>query len=258
MEKPNYPTDLHRKAIEKITNHFHGQHDVDTILLVNSLARGKGARESDIDMAILVDPGADFQTISNLQTFWDRVLETDRALVAFRNSNQFAHIHLDIIDGQFIEEPWEDGTDANYFEVEIGNRLCYSKALAGAGEYFKTLQSRWLPYYTNDMQVKRLALSKKSCLYELEHIQLLVKRELYFHAHDRLNVSFRKFLQTLFIYHKTYPISYNKWIKEQIESMLNLPELYAELKTIFSVHQFESKELCEKAEIIKNLLQRYT
>ena len=100
-------------------------------------------------------------------------------------------------------------------------------------------------------------MSKKSCLYELSHIQIFIKRELYFQAFDRLYIAFQKFLQTLFIKHTTYPIAYNKWIKEQIVEILDLPELYKELTKIISVSKIESTEINEKAKNLENLLNQY-
>lgn len=254
MNEIKFPTALHEQTVERIVNYFVGQSNIDTILLVNSLARGAGDIHSDIDMAILVDQTADYQTINNLENSWKDFLKTDARLKAYLSSNKFAQIHLDVIDGVFEEEEWEDGTDVNYFEVEIGNRLCYSKVLTKEGGHFQSLKARWLPYYDAGLQVERLNLSKQACLYEIEHIPLLVQRGLYFHAYDRLNVAFRKFLQTLFIKNKTYPIAYNKWIKEQIVGILGMPELYASLTTVFSIDQIESDEVCRKAEIIKSLL----
>jgi hypothetical protein len=134
----------------------------------------------------------------------------------------------------------------------------YSAPLTGKGEYFKNLQSKWLPYYDAALQVERLTLAKLSCLYDLEHIPIFAGRGLYFQAFDRLYVAFQKFLHALFIRHKTYPIAYNKWIKDQIVGILNLPELYKELPNIISVNKIESPtELIDKAKMLTKLLNQY-
>lgn len=99
-----------------------------------------------------------------------------------------------------------------------------------------------------------MQLSREACLYDLEHISFLVKRSLYFQAFDKLYTAFQKFLQTLFIKHKTCPIAYNKWIKEQVVEILKLPELYKELSGIISVKNIESNELIEKAKILSKIL----
>src|SRR5438270_13568821 len=105
--------------------------------------------------------------------------------------------------------------------------------------------------------MQRLNLAKRACLYDLEHIPIFVKRGLYFQAFDRLYVAFQKFLQALFIKRKTYPIAYNKWIKDQVAGILNLPELYKELPNIISVNKIESTELIDKARILTKLLDQY-
>jgi predicted nucleotidyltransferase len=252
-----FPTELHRKATRQIELFFLEQPGVDTILLVNSLARGKATAQSDIDMAILVSRSTTFTEIKRIEGNWNKFLNFDSTLQQFRSSGKFAEIHVDLIDGRFEPAIWEKGGGVDFFEVEIGNRLLYSTALGSKGEYLKNLQKKWLPYYDEKLQRQRFDLSKSACLYELEHIPILVARSLYFQAFDRLYMAFQKFLQTLFIKHKTYPIAYNKWIKEQIVDIMNLPELYVELPGLISVKNLESNEINEKAKRLEQLLKSY-
>jgi hypothetical protein len=88
----------------------------------------------------------------------------------------------------------------------------------------------------------------------LEHIPVLIKRELYFHALDTLNKAFREYLQALFITHRRYPIAYNKWIKEQVVNWLGKPGLYQKLLPVLSVSHLESDEMNRKVEILFELL----
>ncbi|MTI26877.1 hypothetical protein, partial [Fulvivirga kasyanovii] len=147
MTEIQYPTAQHRITVSRIENYFRNQQHVDTVLLVNSLAREKGTHDSDIDMAILVKPEVGGQTFSQIENAWLDFQATDKLLNDYKSSGRFAHIHLDIIDGNFEQEEWEDGVDANFFEVEIGNRLLYSKPLSREGDHFKSLKAQWLPYY---------------------------------------------------------------------------------------------------------------
>ncbi len=252
-----FPTELHRQATGVIKDFFLEQKNIDTILLVNSLARGKAASESDIDIAVLLTQTTNNSEITRLDNIWKDFFSSDRTLNQYKNSDRFAQIHLDIIDGVFAPTIWEDGGSIDFFEVEIGNRLLYSAPLTGEGEHFKKLKSKWLPYYDTNLQTQRLKLAKAACLYDLDHIPIFVKRRLYFQAFDRLYVAFQKFLQTLFIKHKTYPIAYNKWIKDQVVEVLNLPELYKELPNIISLNRIESTELLDKAKSLKKLLDQY-
>jgi len=48
-----FPTELHKQVTESIKGFFLKQKNIDTILLANSLARGKATPESDIDLAVL-------------------------------------------------------------------------------------------------------------------------------------------------------------------------------------------------------------
>jgi hypothetical protein len=101
-----------------------------------------------------------------------------------------------------------------------------------------------------------LAAVQKACNYDLDHVPLLIKRELYFHAFYILTEAFRKYLQAIFILNKTYPIAYNKWIREQIVKWLNKPGLYPKLIPVLSVSNIESGEINEKATILRELLMR--
>ncbi len=53
MSEILYPTKLHRETVEVRQDFFLRQLNIDTILLVNSHARGKATLESDSDIAIL-------------------------------------------------------------------------------------------------------------------------------------------------------------------------------------------------------------
>ena len=101
-------------------------------------------------------------------------------------------------------------------------------------------------------------MSRNACEYDLDHIPLLMKRELHFHAFDILCKAFQEYLQTLFIANKIYPVAYNKWIKEQIVNWLNMPDLYPKLPPILSVSDIESNEIIEKAHILRRLLNSLT
>ncbi len=252
-----FPTGLHQQAIEMIEQFFHDQQHIDTILIVNSLARGKAVSESDIDIAVLASQAISDSELVKLESNWLAFLNVNSTLKQYKSLGKFAQIHVDIFTGIFEPPAWEDGGAVDFFEVEIGNRLLYSVPLTGEGEYFKKLKLTWLPYYDRTLQKQRLKLAKLACLYDLDHVPIFVKRELYFQAFDRLYMAFQKFLQALFIKHRTYPIAYNKWIKDQILEILNLPALYKKLPNIISVNKIESTEMVDKAKNLKQLLDQY-
>ena len=253
----NFPTVLHRQAAELVGDFFTGQAHVDTVLVVNSCARGRAVPESDLDLAVLVKPTASVREIQALDALWQEFMAADPLIVQFRQAGRFAQVHLDLFDGRFAPSVWDDGGGPDSFEVEIGNRIAYAAPLREAGPYFRQLQSQWLPYYEDGLRLSRLQMAREACAYDLDHVPWYSKRGLYFQAFDRLYKAFQEFLQALFIARQTYPVAYNKWIREQVERWLELPVLYGELLPILSVRDFESEELVEKASVLHGLLERW-
>ena len=249
-----FPTKLHEDTAELIRDYFLTISGVDTVLIVNSCARGQAVPESDLDMAILVKPDIPANEIKNIETAWLTYSAKQQIFLKYKQSTPFAHIHLDIIAGNYIPAMIEAGEPIDYFEIEIGNQVCYSAPMHKAGSYFQELQTKWLPYYHEDLRLQRLTRIQNACNYDLDHIPYFIKRGLHFQAFDILCKAFQEYLQTLFIAGKIYPIAYNKWIKEQVVKWLNKPELYAKLPPILSVCNIESDETNEKTKMIRELL----
>lgn len=252
--KPVFPTTLHQEVAELVKDHFMAIQVVDSILVVNSCARGQASEESDLDFAILVKPETTPFDIENIESIWLEYSAGQPTILKYKKSNQFAQLHLDIINGNYTPTILETGVASDFFEIEIGNQICYSAPMGEAGVYFKELQDKWLPYYNEELRLQRLTMTRKACEYDLDHIPFFIKRGLYFQAFDILYKAFQEYLQTLFIAHKTYPIAYNKWIKYQLITCLNRPELYPKLLPILSINNLESSEINEKATILRELL----
>jgi predicted nucleotidyltransferase len=251
---PVFPTKLHENAAGIVKEFFQNIPNVDTVLVVNSCARGQAVPESDLDFAILVNPEVTPANITNIETAWQAYAQTQPVLLKYKGLGPSAHLHLDVITGQYSPGIMEVGGGPDYFEIEIGNQICYSAPMAEPGPHFKTLRNKWLPYYSEDLQRQRFTMTGKACEYDLDHIPIYVNRGLYFHAFDRLYTAFQKFLQALFIAKRTYPIAYNKWIRLQVETWLDMPDLYARLSPIISVANIESAELNDKARMLRELL----
>lgn len=252
--KPSFPTILHKDTAELVRDYFLTIPNVDTVLVVNSCARGHAVPESDLDFAILVKPETTSTEIENIETAWKIYSANQPAFLKYKNSNQFAHLHLDIIDGNYTPTILEIGVASDFFEIEIGNHICYSAPMDEAGLYFKELQKKWLPYYNEELRLQRLTMYRNACEYDLNHIPIFIKRGLYFQAFDILCKAFQEYLQALFIANKTYPIAYNKWIKYQILNWLNKPDLYPKLSPILSVSNIESNEINDKVKMLHELL----
>jgi len=253
---PIFPTLLHQAVAELVRDYFLQISNVDTILIVNSCARGVAVPESDLDIAILMNPGTTPVEIGNMETDWLKFSSSHPTILRYKGSNQFAHVHLDIINGVYTPKNIEVGEPIDYFEVEIGNQIRYSAPMGNAGAHFQKLQNSWLPYYNEELRLIRLTAIRNACEYDLNHIPFFINRGLYFQAFDILYKAFQEYLQALFIANKTYPIAYNKWIKEQVLKGLNKPGLYPNLTSILSVSNIESNEINIKADMLRVLLNQ--
>jgi hypothetical protein len=254
-DQDRYPTAEHARAADAIVSYFSTSPGVETILLTNSCARGTATRDSCLDIAILAP--ADAPGREALAPAWARFQAADPCVAALRAVGRFSVVHLDVIDGAFRPDPRDLDSGADWFEVELGNYLVYARPLWQPGDHYAHLRARWLPYYGDDLRAERLAAVRSSCLHHLDHIPPYVERGLFFQSFDRLYIAFALFLQGLFIARRTYPIAYNKWIRQQIIDILGMPDLYPELPRLFEIERFESTELVAKARALRALLEAH-
>lgn len=251
-----YPTPEHRNAALAIVEHF-AAGPVEAVLLTNSCARGKATPDSCLDMAVLIRPGLPLADRLGLGQSWEVYHETDEVFRALRSAGQYSEVHLDIVEGAFAPEPRDEAAGPDGFELEIWNLLVYSRPLLIHGDYLEQLKQQWLPYYAESLRRERLEMVRRYCLNNLHHIPGYVARGLHFQAFDRLYNAYREFLQALFIARRTYPIAYNKWIREQVAEILVLPDLYAQLTHLFEIRRFEGTELSERGKAVERLLETY-
>jgi hypothetical protein len=87
----------------------------------------------------------------------------------------------------------------------------------------------------------------------LDRIPWFLDRELYFQALDRFYRAFQGFLLALQVSRRTYPIAYNRWIREQVADNLGLPDLYEKLPKLFEFDRFEGRALAAKAAELRRL-----
>ncbi len=64
-------------------------------------------------------------------------------------------------------------------------------------------------------------------------------------------------MQALFIKKRIYPISYDKWVKEQFVEILKMPKVYKKIVNIIQIKKLESGEIARKAKILKKLVEIY-
>ena len=253
-----YPTVEHERAAEAIVAAFSQHPDAEAVILVGSCARGKARWDSCLDIMILVLPEVLAAKREGLERWWDDLYQAEPAFRALRRLAKFSHVDLDFVDGCFVPGPhgWTTGPDE--FELAIGNTLVYSVPLWQRGDYMPRLKARWLPYYGEELRCERLTMVRRFCFNNLEHIPPYVDRGLYFQAFNRLYDAFREFLQALFIARRTYPIAYDKWIREQIEEILGLPDLYRQLPRLLEIHHLESQDIADRAASLWRLVEEYT
>jgi len=252
-----YPTLEHQNAADAITDFFVFRYKIDAVLLVNSCARGKATRDSCLDMVVLAMPDPSRSQLKDLEEGWQELENSNQAIQTLYKVGKYSVVHPDFIHGIFIPQEQDEAAGPDDFEIQIGNFLAYSVPLWEGSDYFMQLKQQWLPYYNEGLRQQRLERVRWFCLNNLHHIPPYLERGLYFQSFDRLYDSYREFLQALFIARRTYPIAYNKWIREQVEEILGLPELYAQLSHLFEIQYFESSEIAEKAKEVEELLEKY-
>jgi hypothetical protein len=247
---PAYPTGAHERAADEIVAFFAADERTDAVLLTNSCARGKATPDSCLDVHVLASES------ESLQARWDDHAATSAAIAELRRAGRFSDLHLDVGTGDLAPGPIEEeGLDL--FEVAVGNLLVHAVPLWTTGTRLDELRAAWLPYYDEPLRLERLAAVRRYCLGNLDHVSPCLDRELWFQAFDRLYRGFEALLMGVHIARRTYPIAYNKWIREQIEERLGLPELYAQLPPLLEVSRLESRQLESRAADLRRLVAQY-
>jgi hypothetical protein len=255
--EPSYPTPEHQKAADVITDYFVKNYKIDAVLLVNSCARGKATRDSCLDIVMLARPGEERSPLWELEAGWSELEKSSETIQKLYKVGKHSVVHPDFITGDFQPGEQDEAAGPDDFELQIGNFLAYSVPLWQGSNYFTQLKEQWLPYYSEELRLKRLEKVRWFCLNNLHHIPLYIERGLYFQSFDRLYNAYQEFLQALFIARRTYPIAYNKWIHEQLVEILELPELYEQIIHLFEIKHFESTEIADKAIEVEELLNKY-
>jgi predicted nucleotidyltransferase len=253
----NFPTVQHARVAELLAGFFENRSSVDTVLVVNSCARGKAIAESDLDMAVLVEPGTSRGLTQEMEAAWHSFASRNATIAQFMRRGPYSKIHLDLFDGHFDPVAWDESGGPDVFEIEIGNRIEHSLPIHTAGPYFKELQAKWLPFYGRDLRKERIEMVRGACAYDIGRVSRFFDRNLPFHAFDILYKAYQEFLQGVFICRQTYPVAYNKWIHEQIVEWLELPELYEDLVKVLSIKQLESEDILKSAQLLASLLDRW-
>jgi hypothetical protein len=247
-----YPTLAHERAADAIVDWFADQPETEAVLLTNSCARGKATPDSCLDVQVLVPPARR----DDIAARWTVFADTSPAIRDLAQVGRWSELHLDVGDGVFTPgEIAHEGVD--YLEIQVGNLLAYSVPLFTRGDRLERLRAEWLPFYGDELRAERLAAARYWASSYLDRIPWYVGRELHFQAFDRLYRALGYFLLGLHVSRRTYPLSYDKWIREQVAENLGLPELYEQLPRLFELRRFESDEVVGKAEDLRALVDVY-
>lgn len=249
-----YPSMEHQRAAEAVVGFFSKQ-DVDAVLLTCSCARGKACKDSCLDISVLISP--DETGMFHVKHSWEQFHESQEVFQELNAVGEYSFVEVEFTDGCFLPQDWGWTGGPDNFELEIGNIVAYSVPLLERTDYFQKLKAQWLPYYGHELRRKRLTQVLKHCLNNLDHIPLCVERGLYFQSFQRLYHALQEFLQALFISRRIYPIAYDKWIQEQIEDILGMPELYKQLVELLEIKCFESREMVHKASELQSLFYEH-
>jgi hypothetical protein len=248
-----FHTPVHARAARVATEFLASLDEVDAVMLVGSAARRTDA--NDLDFSALVSSN---ELTSHVEARFARFAEGRSEFAALASFGPFVEIDFHAVSGEFSPgtRGWTTGPDA--FELELGNELAYSRPLWERNDRFARLRERWLPFYGEQLRQARLGEARIYAINDLEHVPIMVGREEPFHAFHRLYFAFQGFLQALFIARRTYPIAYDKWIREQVEGLLGLPELYAQLPTIIGIGRLDLPGITQSAERLGELLEEWT
>jgi len=257
MPSPLSESTAHAAAADAVADFFASAAIVDAVLLVGSWARGHADKASDLDLAVLIRPEVDEADRHELAANWERSAQREQAASLLRPVARYSDVEIELIDGDFAPRPrgWTSGPDD--FELRLGNYVAHSLPLFQSGTRYAALREHWLPFYDDALRTQRLESVRIFCLNNLDHVPWALERSDPFHAYHRLYHAYQEFLQALFISRRTYPIAYDKWIGQQLEQLLELPELALETAGIIGIADLDPPMIRERATRLDSLLDQY-
>ena len=257
MPSPSFESSNRAGAASTATEFFSEAEVVDGVLLIGSWARGRAGPTSDLDLALLVGPETDEAERHDLIAAWERSEPRRRIARELGPIVRYSDIDISVIDGEFAPQPrgWTSGPDD--FELQLGNYVAHSVPLFERGDRYHALRDRWLPFYDDELRRSRLESVRIFCLNNLDHIGWSLERDDCFHAFHRLYHAYQEFLQALFITRRTYPISYDKWVADQLDEFPGLPDLAAELARIVGVTELDGAALLTSTTELRDLVEEH-
>lgn len=237
--------------------------EVFAIALTGSLARGKAVIGSCIDLCFFLDKEGYEALPSGLKARTKAYSRMGGEVCYYdgkvEGGIEFGDIRVDIefTDGKFQTGHMSFDIVRDEFETTIGNHLVYCLPLFQRGVKYQRLRSKYLPFYSDALRKERLTGTQSEFSYKTWKTRWLASRGEYLAALETLLEAQRIFLQHLFIKERKYPIDYVKWLKEQCETILSMPELYAKLADVVEGIKLNKRGIAEKAAVLEQIMQHY-
>ena len=252
----SFPTDTHKQVFDKSIEYLKTIPEVGAVTLGGSLARSKGDFHSDIDINLYMKPEFE-EDDSRKENIIKDFKNFETSLGKFDNVDKYFHVGIDIRALSVKPEPRDWVTGPDEYEVEIGNAYVYCELIYEHDLLFSNTKDNYLPYYSEDLRKERLDEVMMYLKNDIGKSEVAAERGLYFHAFKRFHNANLEFLQALFMVKKTYPLTYDKWVKEQLVDILKLPELYKDFVSLYELNELESNELLEKIKLLNSLIAKY-
>jgi hypothetical protein len=125
------------------------------------------------------------------------------------------------------------------------------------GPSYERLRRKYLPFYGQRLREARLRATAEEFRYKIWKAQWLARRDEFHAALDTLLEARRILLQHLFIKMRKYPIDYTKWIKEQCDQILGMPQLYRELRSTIEGVELTRNGILRKSIALRNISKKY-
>jgi len=259
-----FPNQKYKLVLQRMGEYFKQYAGTNAIVLTGSLARGKAVGGSCIDLAVFLDRKA----FASLDSTVDRRAKAYARLggaICYHSGKieggvSFDDIRVDLIytDGR-LDPQQEDSYDVtrDEFETTVGNLLVYSVPIYVKGKTYEQLKERYLPFYDEGMREVRLQATTAEFRYKTWKARWLAERGEHTAALYSLLEAQRIFMQHLFIKERKYPIDYVKWLGEQCEEILQMPDLYHELMSVLEGINLTLEGIGERVALLEALFGKY-
>lgn len=271
---PSFPTSEHEKIVNIMTDYFKSDPRIFAVVLEGSLARGQAVIGSCVDLGIFIYPDdmgkffrreetrkriADYAKMGGkTQRYWGESPDSRRDIemeheIEFEDSL----VDVDLLFRSDIPRLRNQlGICQDQFDLGVGNLFVYCIPLYERDNTYKSLAKKYLPFYDDEIRKERLEGTRKEFDQRIQKIKWLADRGQLFDCYSQLLLSFKIFLQHLFIKERKYPISYKKWIKYQITDILHKPELYEKLTGVLALRP-SSEVMKTNADLLNSLMEQY-